>query len=66
MANNLAENAGRKHFMRAFLKDGSLEILSDQDSSLLSVLQKSNALAIRQPNERAAQKGDLISYLELD
>ena len=66
LANNLAENAGRKHFMRAFLKDGSLEILSDQDSSLLSVLQKSNAVAIRQPNERAAQKGDLISYLELD
>ena len=66
LANDLAENAGRKHFMRAFLKNDSLEIPSDQDSSLLSVLQKSNALAIRQPNEKAAKKGDLISYLELD
>ena len=66
LANDLAENTGRKHFMRAFLKDDSLEIPSDQDSSLLSVLQKSNALAIRQPNEKAAKKGDLISYLELD
>ena len=66
LANDLAENAGRKHFMRAFLKNDSLEIPSDQDSSLLSVLQKSNALAIRQPNEKAAKKGDQISYLELD
>ena len=66
LANDLAENTGRKHFMRAFLKNDSLEIPSDQDSSLLSVLQKSNALAIRQPNEKAAKKGDLISYLELD
>ena len=66
LANDLAENAGRKHFMRAFLKNDSLEIPSDQDSSLLSVLQKSNALAIRKPNEKAAKKGDLISYLELD
>ena len=52
--------------MRAFLKDGSLEIPSNQDSSLLSVLQKSNALAIRQPNEKAAKKGDLISYIDLN
>ena len=66
LANDLAENAERKHFMRALLKNDSLEIPSDQDSSLLSVLQKSNALAIRQPNEKAAKKGDLISYLELD
>jgi molybdopterin molybdotransferase len=66
LANDLAENTGRKHFMRAFLKNDSLEIPSDQDSSLLSVLQKSNALAIRQPNEKAAKKGDQISYLELD
>ena len=66
LANDLAENTGRKHFMRAFLKNDILEIPSEQDSSLLSVLQKSNALAIRQPNEKAAKKGDQISYLELD
>ena len=66
LANDLAANKRRKHFMRAFLKDGSLEIPSNQDSSLLTVLQKSNALAIRQPNERAAKKGDLISYVDLD
>ena len=66
LGNDLAANKRRKHFMRAFLKDGSLEIPSNQDSSLLSVLQKSNALAIRQPNERAAKKGDLISYVDLD
>jgi molybdopterin molybdotransferase len=66
LANDLAANKRRKHFMRAFLKDGSLEIPSNQDSSLLTVLQKSNALAIRQPNEKAAKKGDLISYVDLD
>jgi molybdopterin biosynthesis enzyme len=52
--------------MRAFLKNGQLAVSKKQDSSLLSVLQKANALVIRQPNEPSAKKGDLITYIELD
>ena len=66
LQNDLPENGKRKHFMRALLKDGHLEVCKNQDSSLLSVLQKANSLAIREPNEPPAKKGDLISYLELD
>ena len=66
LQNDLPENGKRKHFMRALLKDGYLEVCKNQDSSLLSVLQKANSLAIREPNEPPAKKGDLISYLELD
>jgi len=66
LQNDLSKNGARKHFMRAFLNNGHLEVSQKQDSSLLNVLQKANALAIRQPNEPPAKKGDLISYLDLD
>ena len=66
LQNDLPENGGRKHFMRAFFKNGYLEVSQKQDSSLLNVLQKANALVIRKPNEPPAKKGDLISYLDLD
>ena len=66
LQNDLPKNAVRKHFMRAFFKNGQLLVSKKQDSSLLSVLQKANALVIRQPNEPSAKKGDLITYIELD
>ena len=66
LQNDLPKNGVRKHFMRAFLKDGQLVVSKKQDSSLLSVLQKANALVIRQPNEAPAKKGNLIPYIELD
>ena len=66
LQNDLPKNGGRKHFMRAFFNNGYLEVSQKQDSSLLNVLQKANALVIRKPNEPPAKKGDLISYLDLD
>ena len=66
LQNDLPENGVRKHFMRAFLKNGQLVVSKKQDSSLLSVLQKANALVIRQPNEAPAKKGNLVTYIELD
>jgi len=66
LQNDLPKNGVRKHFMRAFFKNGQLVVSKKQDSSLLSVLQKANALVIRQPNEAPAKKGDLITYIELD
>ena len=66
LQNDLPKNGIRKHFMRAYLKNGQLAVSKKQDSSLLSVLQKANALVIRQANEPSAQKGDLITYIKLD
>ena len=66
LQNDLPENGVRKHFMRATSNNGHLVVSKNQDSSLLSVLQKANALIIRQPNEPPAKKGDLVSYLDLD
>ena len=66
LQNDLPKNTVRKHFMRAFFKNGQLAVSKKQDSSLLSVLQKANALVIRQPNGPSAKKGDLITYIELD
>jgi molybdopterin molybdotransferase len=66
LQNDLPKNGGRKQFMRAFFNNGYLEVSQKQDSSLLNVLQKANALVIRKPNEPPAKKGDLISYLDLD
>ena len=66
LQNDLPKNGVRKHFMRAFLRGEQLVVSKKQDSSLLSVLQKANALVIRQPNEPPAKKGNLIPYIELD
>ena len=66
LQNDLPKNGVRKHFMRAFFNNGHLVVSKKQDSSLLSELQKANALVIRQPNEPSAKKGDFIDYLELD
>ena len=66
LQSDLPENGVRKHFMRAVIKNGHLVVSKNQDSSLLSVLQKASALVIRQPNEPPVKKGNLISYLELD
>jgi molybdopterin molybdotransferase len=66
LQNDLPKNGERKHFMRAFFNNGYLEVSQKQDSSLLNVLQKANALVIRKPNEPPAKKGDPISYLDLD
>ena len=66
LQNDLPKNGVRKHFMRAFLKNGQLVVSEKQDSSLLSVLQKANALVIRQPHEPPSKKGDIITYIKLD
>ena len=66
LQNDLPKNGVRKHFMRATSNNGHLVVSKNQDSSLLSVLQKANALIIRKPNEPPAKKGDLISYIDLD
>ena len=61
----LAANGPRQHYQRAWVENGQITIEPRQDSSLLSVLAKSNALAISLPNAKPLNSGLEISYILL-
>ncbi|SHI88388.1 molybdopterin molybdotransferase [Shimia gijangensis] len=58
-------NGPRQHYMRARVENGEITIFCDQDSSLLTVLSDSNALAVRPPSDGARDVGDTLSYLPI-
>ena len=70
LAHDIGANGPRAHYMRAVLSDAGAErqvtVMERQDSSLLSVLQSSNALAIRTPRAEPAAAGDVIEVMPLD
>lgn len=47
----LAANGPREHYMRAIVEEGDVRDAGLQDSSLLSVLARANALIVRPPND---------------
>jgi|TARA_B100000780_G_scaffold42982_1_gene26672 molybdopterin molybdotransferase len=51
--------------MRAKVKNGVVFIEDQQDSSLLSILATSDALAVRPKNAEPLQKGSNIEYIPL-
>ena len=62
----LPANGPREHYMRANCdRAGHLSVFDRQDSALLSVLGKANALAIRPPNDPARHPGDRLEILTL-
>lgn len=63
LEHDLPENGPREHYMRAFLQDGGISVFPDQDSSLLSILSSSNALAIRPPRDPTRKAGEQIEYI---
>ena len=66
LAHDLKANGSREHYMRAALgDDGTVEVAEHQDSSLLSVLQWANALAIRPVGALAAAAGEEIDVVPL-
>jgi molybdopterin molybdotransferase len=71
LAGPLAANGPREHYLRARLsaaEDGRLLVapFEQQDSSLLSVFQNSNALVRLQPHAPALQTGERVEILPLD
>ncbi len=62
---DLPANGPRQHYMRAVVNDGAIAALPRQDSALLSVLAKANALLVRPPGDPALSKGDEVAYLPL-
>ena len=65
LAHDLAENGPREHYMRATLHPDGLHIDKRQDSALLTVLSRSNALAVRPPYAPFATSGSFIEYIPI-
>ncbi|MDM8165531.1 gephyrin-like molybdotransferase Glp [Roseovarius sp.] len=65
LAQDIPANGPREHYMRATLTDDGLTPAERQDSSLLSVLARANALMIRPPDDPARAKGDRIDYIDI-
>ena len=65
LAHDLAENGPREHYMRATLRADGLHVEKRQDSALLTVLSRSNALAIRPPHAPFAASGSSIEYISI-
>ena len=66
LAAPLAQNGPREHYMRAELQDdGQIRAFDRQDSSLLSVLAKANALLIRPPHDPARDANETVSYIRI-
>ena len=65
LGHDIGPNGGREHYMRAAFDNGELSIFDNQDSSLLSVLARSNALAIRPPDDPARHAGEKLAFVPL-
>ena len=65
LAAALPPNGPREHYMRAVVDETGLRSFDQQDSSLLSILARANALLMRPPQDPAREIGDKVSYLPL-
>lgn len=61
----LPANGPREHYMRATLTAEGIAAFDRQDSSLLSVLSRANALLVRPPQDPPRAKGDPVDYIPL-
>lgn len=69
LGRDIDANGPRSHYMRAQLSimDGTLVCMPEtrQDSSLLSVLSRADALMVRDPKDRARKAGDMVEFIRL-
>ncbi len=65
LGGDLAANGPRQHYMRAVLDGDTVTVMGRQDSALLSVLARANALVIRPPGDAARAPGDIVDVLPL-
>lgn len=62
----LPANGPRQDYVRAIREGDGVRAYPTQDSSMLAVLAKANALIVRPPHAPAAEAGDLVEVLPLD
>ncbi len=65
LAADTGANGPREHYMRARLEQGRLTIFPDQDSALLGVLARANALVVRPPQDPPQKAGTMMRYLPI-
>ncbi|MEQ8897484.1 MAG: molybdopterin molybdotransferase MoeA [Roseovarius sp.] len=65
LARDITGNGPREHYMRATITNGEIAPAERQDSSLLSVLARANALMVRPANDPARAKGERIDYIPI-
>ncbi|MEL6449624.1 MAG: gephyrin-like molybdotransferase Glp [Pseudomonadota bacterium] len=65
LAGPLPANGPREHYMRGYVDGGAVTDAGPQDSSLLSVLARSNALIVRPPHDPARAPGDSVDVIHL-
>lgn len=64
LAHDIGSNGPREHYMRGRLNEArALEVFNSQDSSLLGLLSRADALAIRPPHDPPRKAGDKLNYL---
>ncbi|MEO0863147.1 MAG: gephyrin-like molybdotransferase Glp [Pseudomonadota bacterium] len=59
----LPANGPREHYMRGITDGASVRDAGDQDSSLLSVLARANALIVRPPHDPAREAGETVDVI---
>lgn len=62
---DMPESGPREHYMRAEVADGRITPEPRQDSALLSVLARANALLIRPAEDRPRMAGEEMEYLPI-
>lgn len=69
LGRDIGGNGPRSHYMRAQLSidEGALTCTPEtrQDSSLLSVLSRADALMVRDPNDAPRKQGDTVEFIRL-
>lgn len=66
LAADIAANGPREHYMRATISDGQISDAGLQDSSLLTVLARSNALMVRPRHDPAQAAGTVVDAIIID
>ncbi|SFI61601.1 gephyrin-like molybdotransferase Glp [Celeribacter neptunius] len=61
----VSANGPREHYMRAELTEEGVTPFERQDSSLMSILSRANALLVRAPQDPAREAGDTVEVIRL-
>ena len=65
LAAGIATNGPREHYMRATLTPQGILPFAAQDSALLHVLSRADALLVRPPRDGARKAGEMAEYISL-
>ena len=65
LACDIGPNGPRTHYMRATLEGGQITPADSQDSAMLGILARANALMVRPKDDPPRQQGETVAYLEI-